>query len=295
MVVVAPSSGNSLAIATEASLSVAGGESNVASYLANLGIPASWVSRVGNDALGQLVRARVAATGVDISRVRVADGYPTGVMFKDPQSSGSGVYYYRAGSAASTMSPIDGDGIDYGAVSAVHVTGVTLAISDGCRRLVENQFAKAGREGVLRSFDVNYRPSLWDHGDAASVLREFACRADLVFVGRDEAERVWGTVSAGDVRELLNVPMLVVKDGAIGATLFRGDEEIFLPSPRVDVVEPIGAGDAFAAGFLAGELKGLSAERSLGLGHELAALALSSVEDHVDGSAVSSWLGSKNV
>jgi 2-dehydro-3-deoxygluconokinase len=132
----------------------------------------------------------------------------------------------------------------------------------------------------LLSFDVNWRPSLWAD-DAASTLLRFARAADLVFVGADEARGLWDCTSPGDLRSLLPEPsVLVIKDGAVGATLMAGSDSLFVPALTVDVVEPVGAGDAFAAGVIAGMLQGMQPSRQVRLGHLTAAAALRVRDDH---------------
>ncbi|HEX4789909.1 MAG TPA: PfkB family carbohydrate kinase, partial [Actinospica sp.] len=108
-----------------------------------------------------------------------------------------------------------------------------------------------------------------------------AARADLVLLGTDEAAEVFGTADPRRLRALLPGPrILVVKDGGRGATAFEGDEEVVEPALTVDVVEPIGAGDAFAAGYLGGLLRGLDQGGRLRLGHVCAAAALMVPGDH---------------
>ena len=118
------------------------------------------------------------------------------------------------------------------------------------------------------AFDVNHRAALWAPGAAASALLPLARRADLVFVGLDEAECLWHTATADDVRALLPEPTtLVVKDGDVGATEFRraagADHRTFVPAIPTEVVEAVGAGDAFAAGYLAALLQGADAAARL--------------------------------
>jgi 2-dehydro-3-deoxygluconokinase len=147
---------------------------------------------------------------------------------------------------------------------------VTPALSPSCAALVDRLMSER-----RCSFDVNYRPGLWTVARAAPVLSELAQRAEIVFVGLDEAQTLWGVSTAHDVRSLLPGPStLVVKDGAIGATSFHAEGVAFVPAPPADVVEAVGAGDAFAAGYLAGLLGGVAENDRLALGHRVAAAAL---------------------
>jgi 2-dehydro-3-deoxygluconokinase len=262
-------------------LDIAGAESNVAMYLADHGVPVRWVSAVGDDALGRRVRDRVASFGVDVSAVRTDPDRPTGLLIKDPGTEGTHVHYYRRGSAAAALGPglLHGDALR--GAGLVHLTGITPALSPSCRALVEEAL-EPGRPYAV-SFDVNHRPALWTDEPAAEVLRPLADRADIVFVGLDEAQALWGdqVTDAAAVRKLLPGPgILVVKDGSREATAFLGREPCTVPALRVQVVEPVGAGDAFAAGFLAGALRDDDPVRALRLAHLTAASALRVSADH---------------
>ncbi|MFE2970220.1 sugar kinase [Streptomyces sp. NPDC059340] len=262
---------------------IAGAESNVALYLADHGVPARWVSAVGDDPFGRRVRARIAAGGVDVSGVRTDPRRPTGLLLKDPSPGGHGtrVRYHRAGSAASALTPDVLDDPAVAGAALVHLSGITPALSPGCRALVERAL-RPDRPWPV-SFDVNHRPALWDGRSAADVLRPLADRADIVLVGLDEAQALWGDgiTDAEQVRDLLSGPrVLVVKDGDRAATAFVGAAAHSVPALTVRVAEPVGAGDAFAAGFLSGLLRQLPVDRALRLGHLTAASALRVAADH---------------
>ncbi|MGW3289709.1 sugar kinase [Streptomyces sp. NPDC001002] len=288
MAALAPTPPQSLDGADELRLSVAGAESNVAMYLADLGRPVSWLSALGDDAFGRRVRTAVAAAGVDVTGVRTDPDRPTGLLVKDPGRERTRVHYYRAGSAASALGPDVLDDPRLGSAALLHLTGITPALSASCRDLVRRALdTPADSRPYAISFDVNHRPALWpDDGTAATVLRELADRADIVFVGLDEAQELWGAdLQPGGVRRLLAGPrILVVKDGGRAAHAFlaeaEAEGEFTVPALPTDVVEPVGAGDAFAAGFLAGLLRGDDPRRALRLGHITAASALKVTGDH---------------
>ncbi|WP_399014588.1 sugar kinase [Streptomyces sp. FIT100] len=361
MVTFLPSRPGRLADVPSFARTIGGAESNVACALAAAGHSVKWVSRVGADGFGDHLIAAVAAYGVDTSAVRRDPGRPTGIYFRtatDRATDAHEVLYYRAGSAASAMSPANVTHEDLGAARVLHVSGITAALSPDCLALMRALTApRAGRP--LVSFDVNHRPGLWR--DDPAVLLELARGADLVFVGEDEAEDAWGVCGGpAAIRDALPEPaVLVVKQGAKGAVAFsrcvepfptpplpavsmcgsaawgaspqpptgapppnprrgaapdpapqtparlsvpappafeergygggapetgvRGGAPAgagaepqctFVPAPRVDVVAPVGAGDAFAAGFLSGTLRGLPMRERLRHGHLMAAAAL---------------------
>jgi 2-dehydro-3-deoxygluconokinase len=193
------------------------------------------------------------------------------------------VHYYRSGSAASALGPETLDDARGRSAALVHLTGITPALSPSCRKLVETALGTPpGDRPHAISFDVNHRPALWPDGTAATALRDLADRADITFVGLDEAQDLWGAgLEPADVRRLLKGPrILVVKDGGIAAHAFTDGEACTVPALRTDVVEPVGAGDAFAAGFLAGLLRGHDLRRALRLGHITASSALRVTGDH---------------
>ncbi|WP_329064048.1 sugar kinase [Streptomyces sp. NBC_01429] len=286
MVTFLPSRPGRLADVPSFDRTIGGAESNVACALAGAGHRVRWVSRVGADGFGDHLTEAIAAYGVDTSGVRRDPDRPTGIYFRtatDRATDAHEVAYYRAGSAASAMAPGNPPRDDLWAGRVLHLSGITAALSDGCLALMRELTARApGRPPV--SFDVNHRPGLWRRPSDAHVLLELARGADLVLVGEDEAAEAWDLHGADAIRAALPEPeTVVVKRGAAGATLYTrtpdaagtpGDTVISVPAPRVDVVAPVGAGDAFAAGFLSATLRGLPAAARLRHGHLMAAAAL---------------------
>ncbi|MGW4250239.1 sugar kinase [Streptomyces californicus] len=324
MVTFLPSQPGRLADVPSFGRGIGGAESNVACALAAAGHRAAWVGRVGADGFGDHLVETIASYGVDTSAVRRDPARPTGVYFRTATDRGADTHevaYYRAGSAASAMSP---ENVPYEALFAghvLHLSGITAALSPDCLALLRELTApRPGRP--LVSFDVNHRPHLWRGcAEDASVLLELARRADLVFVGEDEAEEAWGIVGAEAIRAALPEPsVLVVKRGSAGATVFaselrpgpRGaeagaaalaastdtvsaatpaasadtaapaDTVTPVPALRVDVVAAVGAGDAFAAGFLSATLRGLPVRDRARHGHLMAAAVLTVPGDLTD-------------
>lgn len=280
MAMLAPSDGGGVVDAMAFLVDAGGAESNVAAHAAALGVTARWFSRLGADPLGDRVLRQISARGVDTTGVVRDARHPTGLYVKDP---GHGVRYYRAGSAASHLAPTDADSLALDDVDMLHVSGITAALSASARAFLEAAITRAHAVGVAVSFDVNHRAALWPAEEAGPVLAALAARADVVFVGRDEAEMLWGTSTDTDVRALLPaVAELVVKDGDVGATVFQPAGRTFVPALRVEVLDAVGAGDAFAGGYLAARARGLDARARLAAGHERAALTLRTYGDSID-------------
>ncbi|MFB6552226.1 sugar kinase [Streptomyces sp. NPDC056405] len=289
MVTFLPSVPGRLADVPSFDRAIGGAESNVACVLAAAGHSARWVGRVGADGFGDHLVEAIGAYGVDVSAVRRDPDRPTGVYFRtagDRATDAHEVAYYRAGSAASAMSArnMDLDAIRSGRV--LHLSGITPALSADCLALMRELTARRP-DRPLVSFDVNHRPGLWrGDTDGSRVLLELARGADLVFVGEDEA---WDLGGPEAVRAALPEPeLLVVKQGATGATAFhrtagadgtRAHHVTTVPALTVDVVAAVGAGDAFAAGFLSATLRDLPVRDRLRHGHLMAAAALTAPGD----------------
>ncbi|WP_406066747.1 sugar kinase [Streptomyces sp. NBC_01077] len=269
---------------------IGGAESNVACALAAAGHRARWVGRVGRDGFGDHLVETIGGYGVDVGSVGRDPHRPTGVYFRtaaDRATDAHEVAYYRGGSAASAMSPatVPYDSVADGRI--LHLSGITAALSADCLALMRALTApRPGRP--LVSFDVNHRSSLWRDDSAPDVLLELARRADVVFVGADEAAALWGSADPAAIRAVLAEPaVLVVKRGGEGAVAFERcavgraprsgptpDTVTPGPAPRVTIVASVGAGDAFAAGFLSATLRGLDVRARLRHGHLMAAAAL---------------------
>lgn len=261
--------------------SVGGAECNVAGGLAALGVPTGWISRLGDDGFGRHVLRDLQARGVDVGGVELDPLRPTALYVKESEDGRSRMHYYRTGSAAAAMAPgyLDRPEVRERLAQAklVHTTGITAAISASSSDMLE-RLATEPREFLL-SVDLNWRPVLWRERDPEPLWRLLKA-ADIVLIGADEAEVFAGTGDADELYERLGAKTLIVKDDANTAILLEPGGRTEVPALSVEVVETVGAGDAFAAGFLAGTLQGLPAVQRLRLAHLTAAAVLTVAEDH---------------
>ncbi|MER7556547.1 sugar kinase [Nocardioides sp. NPDC126508] len=284
MVVLRPESEESLAEATTLRRSVGGAEANVAGALAALGVRTAWVSRLGRDPFGDVVTDDLAARGVDVEAERDPER-PTGLYVKDPAPEGSRMHYYRAGSAAAAM---DADLLDRPEVAralataeVVHTSGITAGILEEGSTLLVRLLALRDELGFRLSVDLNWRPALWA-GRGNERLLDLLRAADIVLLGADEARTALGAETPQELRELLgDRPRLVVKADSHAAGEHDPDGATTeVPALRVDVVEPVGAGDGFAAGYLAALVDGIGPVGRLRQGHLVAAGVLAATGDH---------------
>lgn len=262
---------------------IGGAESNVAIGLARLGVPVTWISRVGHDALGELVVREIRGEGVTVS-ARLDGAASTGMMVKELRDGRPWrVRYYRAGSAAAGLSPADVDEADIAGADVLHLTGITPALGPGPLDAVRHAIEIAHGAETLVSFDVNYRTTLWQPEQAAAALSEITATVDLVFAGPEEAALLLGwqtpsgaaTVEDGDklARGLVDVgpATAVIKLGALGALGLTADTAHHAPASAITVVDAVGAGDAFVAGYLSELLAGSSIADCLAMGNVLGA------------------------
>jgi len=240
-------------------LGIGGAESNFAIALRRLGVDVTWIGRVGQDSLGDLIERDLRAEGITADVIRDPDA-PTGLMVKERRTAtATRVWYYRTGSAGSrlTMSDIADDRLE--SASLLHVTGITPALSDTARKTTLHCVERARVLGIPVSFDLNYRRALWSPDDAAPVFRELIALSDIVFAGEDEAAIAVGEGTpaelAARIRDL-GPRESILKLGDQGCLAMVDGETYSLPAVPVSVIDSVGAGDGFVAGYLAERLAG---------------------------------------
>jgi 2-dehydro-3-deoxygluconokinase len=275
MVLFTPDSTGSMRYAANFSRKFGGAESNFAIGLARLGYRVGWFSRVGDDEFGKAVLSFIRGESVDVSRVITDASAPTGLYFKELKNSqDTNVYYYRKDSAASRMSKEDLDRNYLAQAKYLFISGITPALSESCEEMVFEAIAIAKKNGLKIVFDPNLRRKLWPEHKAREVLLKIASCADIVLPGISEGQFLFGESNPlllGQKFLDLGASLVVIKLGEKGAVYFTREKHEFVPGYDVEqVVDPIGAGDGFAAGFVSGLLDGLdiyhSVQRANGVG-----------------------------
>jgi 2-dehydro-3-deoxygluconokinase len=264
-------------------LTMAGSESNVAIGVRRLGCSTAWLGRVGDDELGRLVLGRLRAEGVEVGSAVVDEQAPTGLMLKEHRTAQLvRVLYYRQHSAGSRLRPDDLDAELIRSARVLHVTGITPALSESAREAVRAAVAMARASRVTVSLDFNYRSALWTRKAATAELAELVRFADVVFAGEDEASLL---VTAGTPEEAalalttLGPAHAAIKCGPEGAVLASGGRTLRAEPIAVPAVDPVGAGDAFVAGYLAGLLEEAGPEECLRMAAAAGAFAVTVAGD----------------
>ena len=270
---------------------IAGAEANVAVGLARLGHAVAYIGRVGGDGFGTAILRALRGEGIDVRHLTIDDSARTGVMFRERRVLGAmDVVYHRAGSAGSRVTPEEvvravDDGVFEG-IRWLHLTGITPALSDSARAATMRALEEGRRIGATVSLDVNLRRRLWSDEQAAPVLRDLASRVDVVFGSTDELALIAGADLDSEPEQLVAAVAatgprtVVVKLGRDGALGRDGETSTAQPGIAVtDVVDPVGAGDAFCAGFIAGRLDGVDLTTALRMGNACGALAVAASGD----------------
>ncbi|CAN5269678.1 sugar kinase [soil metagenome] len=266
--------------ATHLELGIAGAESNVAIGVSRLGVPARWLGRVGDDEPGRLITSVLRGEGVD-TRAVVDPEAATGLMLKARRTTGATtVSYYRSGSAGSRLSPADVDRALFADAAVLHLTGITPGLSESCAAAVTAAADLAKDVGLAISVDINYRSRLWSASAAAAVLAPLVARADIIFAGPEEAALLVGP-NADPLTALaaLGPGEVILKLGSLGCRGLIDGELHEMPAYPVDAVDPVGAGDAFSAGYLAARCRGLEPAERLRVAAATGAFAVTSSSD----------------
>jgi 2-dehydro-3-deoxygluconokinase len=254
-----------------------GAESNVAIALRRLGVPVTWISRLGQDPFGDLIERELRAEGVTV-RVGRSEADATGLMVKERRPLGrSRVRYYRSTSAATGLTGSDVTDAELADAEVVHLTGITAAISPTARQAVLEIARRAREAGTRVSFDLNHRARQWDRAQAAETYRRILPLVDVVFAGDDEARILFPEVE--DPAELaaalagLGPTEAVVKLGEHGALARTANVVHRQAAMAIDPVDTVGAGDGFVAGYLRELLAGAPVPVRLRTGTQVGAYA----------------------
>jgi 2-dehydro-3-deoxygluconokinase len=275
--------GSTINAAHQVGMSVAGADSNFAIAMNRLGWPAIWLSAVSDDPLGDFVVEMVGREGVDVSEVRRDPSHPTGILFKFRHEGRTKVVYYRRGSAASHLLPGWLTPELFNGAALLHLNGVTCALSDSCAATAVRAVALARQASVPVSLDLNLRLQLWDLGKARRALRPIIAEADFLLSTEDELLAFSGCTKVDDaliVAASFGPQIVVVKRGPLGAIAHFAGKTVQHPGfiPPV-VVDEVGAGDGFDAGFLSAILLGAGVDEALRYGNLVGAAAVTVADD----------------
>ena len=263
---------------------VAGSEVNTAIALARLGHRVGYAGVVGDDLFGAAARALFDVEGIDTTMLVTTAELATGLQLKERVLGRDPLYmYYRQGSAGAALRP-EARLVEYLATARhLHATGIPLAISPSARECAFTAVETARANAVPVSFDPNLRPVLWSRREEMiEVVNALAVRCDWVMPGIMEGEILTGSAEPQAVADYYlsrGVTGVVIKLGSAGALVSTAEGTWRCPAFPVDVVDTLGAGDGFAAGFISGLLDRDTPQEALQRACAVGALATTSEGD----------------
>ena len=233
--------------------------------VARLGMPSGFIGVVGNDDFGECIVGRLRDDRVDVTHVRTAPGYTTGIAFVAYRSDGGRKFvFHLPQSAAALLSPDDVDAGYVAGAEFVHITGSALSISDSARQACYMAVRECKAAGGRVSLDPNIRPELLGIDRVREICQPVLGLCDLLLPSGPEATMLTGDVAEESAcRSLVEkgVPIVALKRGENGSTVFTADRVIDVPSLPVEEVDPTGAGDCYDAAFVVGLLEGWDLRR----------------------------------
>ena len=244
---------------------VGGAELNVAIGCARLGLKSGWISRIGNDDFGKYILKTARGEGIDTSEVQLVDGYPTSVYFREVLADGSSrSFYYREKSPTSTMKCEDLNEEYFKSAKVLHITGVFPSIAKNNQEIILEAVKLAKKNNLTVSFDPNIRLKMWTKEEAKTYIEKLLPDVDILLIGDEEIEILLGDVTIEDAIKTFHnygIGKVIVKKGAKGALGSDGENiyEVDAIKPKA-LVDTVGAGDGFAAGFITAFINGKNLE-----------------------------------
>lgn len=279
--------GNRIDRASSFDVGIAGTEANVLAGLSSLGWSTSWISALPDSALGRRVETQLLSYGIDLGGVRRVPDTRLGTYYVEYSGAPrpTQVTFDRADTAFSRM---QGEDVDWDRMldtRVLHLTGLTAALSDSALAIAAEAFTRAKDGGVTVSFDVNYRKNLWTCDSAARALLPFIENADILFCRYDDARDLYGLQGESEsvvarLSEMSNADTVLMSRSGTGAWAAVNGVVEHSPALPVDIVDRLGAGDGFAAGYLHSWLSG-DHDNAVASGCAMAALALSQYGEQV--------------
>jgi 2-dehydro-3-deoxygluconokinase len=252
-----------------------GDSSNAAIAAARSGAKAAMLTALGHDRAGQAFRSLWRDEGVDDSAVPTNAEAATGIYFVTHDARGHDFTFHRKGSAAAQLGPAALPDAAIRAARVLHLSGITLGISDTSCDAGFAAMRIAREAGALVSFDTNLRLRLWPLDRARACIHAAVAKSDIAFPSLDDARLLTGLEEPGAIAEfyLRLCPLVLLKLGPDGVLVATREGQQRIPGFRVEAVDATGAGDTFAGAFLARRARGESLDQAARYANAAAALS----------------------
>jgi 2-dehydro-3-deoxygluconokinase len=268
---------------------VGGAELNVGVGVTRFGMKSAWVSKLPKNGLGYMIRDRAQEFGVDCSHIVWSDKGRAGIYFVEFGASprASSVLYDRANSAISMVQPGE---IDWAKIFSgskhFHLSGITPALSASAAEVTAEALKAAKKAGCTVSYDLNYRKKLWTPADAKRIQEPMMANVDILITTEEDTNVVFG-IKEKDYETVAEKLAQTFRFKIVAITLREDlsvlrnnwtaiayqDGKIFKDRKyELEIVDRVGAGDSFTAGFLYGWIKDKDIQKGVQYGNAFAAL-----------------------
>lgn len=264
---------------------IGGAELNVAIGCARLGLKAGWISRLGNDEFGKYIQTFARGEGIDISQVRLVEGHPTSLNFKEIMENGNvRTFYYRDQSPTLTMTPDDLKEEYFQQAKILHLTGIYPAIHPKNIHIIERSITLAKKYGLKISFDPNIRLRMWNKVEAKETLSRILPHIDILLAGDEEMDIIIGESQPKKIIKKvkeLGISYIFIKQGEKGSVGYHNGRYCEAPSVKVSkVADTVGAGDGFNAGVIYGILHDWTLQKTLEFSNTIGAMVVGVLGDN---------------
>ncbi|SDX93705.1 sugar kinase [Salimicrobium album] len=285
MVVFNPSKTGPLRFVPSFDRNIGGAELNVLVGCARLGLTTGWLSSLGEDEFGTFINNFARGEGIDVSEVKRTRNYPTSLNFKEIREDGSGkTFYYRDQTPTRDLYAEDLNENYIKNSRILHVTGIFPALHEGARLYMKEAIAIAKRYNVTIALDPNIRLKLWSKEEARETLKTFLPDVDILLAGKEEMEIIFETDDEDEMyarAQSYKIQDIVIKDGKNGASGMRNGISLHEKARNpAKVVDTVGAGDGFDAGYLYGYLQGWSLKKCLQFSNTIGSMVVSVIGDN---------------
>ena len=279
-------SGDRITNMRQADVYAGGAETNVLAGLSCLGRRCAWLSALPDSDLGDFVLRELSAAGIDTHSV-LRRGERVGVNYVEFASVPRpiNVIYDRANASVTELTPKDIDWEYLLSTKVLHLTGITAALSEGCYDILVEACERAKAKNIAVSFDVNYRSKLWSPEVAREKLIPLLELVDILICGEADAKTIFGF--SGSAKDILNAlenvsgaKHVVLTQSSRGSSTLVDGQVVRVEARAVNIIDRVGAGDAFASGVIDGYLDGDIVE-GMRRGSVMSAIALTQHGDMV--------------
>jgi 2-dehydro-3-deoxygluconokinase len=263
---------------------IAGAELNVAIGASRLGLESIFYSKVGEDEFGRYIINTLRGEAINIDNIEQSKTYNTSVYFKQINADGSGKsFYYRDNAPIKQMTFDDIKQINFSEIDYFHISGVFIGLLNEKLDVIESLIKKARESNTIISLDPNIRLKTWDANLASKCLVSLLPYIDLLLTSEEELKTLKLSGGFEDIKDLFqrfHLKEIIVKRGELPTKYYAKNEYFEVDTFPVKVIDTVGAGDGFTAGYLYAKSEKLSPYESVKFANAVGAMVTGVIGDN---------------